>query len=42
MLEVVKQFENLNETLIKDQREHFRYYEDTIRNLEGLLAVKDK
>ena len=32
----------LNEILIKDQREHFKYYEDTIRHLEGLLAMKDK
>jgi hypothetical protein len=42
MVEVVKQFETLNGTLIKDQREHFRYYEDTIKHLEGLLLVKDK
>jgi hypothetical protein len=42
MADVVKQFELLNETLIKDQREHFRYYEDTIKHLESMLIMKDK
>jgi hypothetical protein len=42
MVDVVKQFEILNETLIKDQREHFRYYEDTIKHLESMLIMKDK